>query len=82
MILTRLKTSFLRFFKEKSNQLFKNDIYEKPFSESMGCLVSLLERSKNNLTPQREMIHSSGLTTMPYQRNMKIQNKVVLCGSL
>jgi len=48
----------------------------------MGCLVSLLERSKNNLTPQREMIHSSGLTTMPYQRNMKIQNKVVLCGSL
>jgi len=28
------------------------------------------------------MIHSSGLTTMPYQRNMKIQNKVVLCGSL
>ncbi|MFC2544974.1 MAG: hypothetical protein ACFNUN_09010, partial [Aggregatibacter sp.] len=61
---------------------FKNDISEKLFSESMGYLVSLLERSKNHLLPQIERIHSSGLTTMPYQRNMKIQNKVVLCGSL
>ncbi len=82
MIFARLKTSFLRFFKEKSNKLLINDISKKPFSESMGCLVSLLEHSKDNLLPQRERIHSSELTTMPYQHNMKIQNKVVLCGSL